>query len=176
MRWATWIPAIIIKSCPSPIRVFLNEPPTNTGAPCLHLLGLAPSLLTLLSQSLIASWWQETVFSQLVQVSLVSMDLPPGAMAEGSWNNRSLREAQVSLPAVCELQRAPWHMSPNLIIHHHSDPMGTGSVQNWGFPAEAADVGLLEPFFFWFLSPGSTSPLTLLEPEGSFPGNSSGNL
>lgn len=78
------------------------------------------------------------------------MDLPPGAMAEGSWNNRSLREAQMSLPAVCELQRAPWHMSPNLIIHHHSDPMGTGSVQNRGLPAEAADVGLLERFSFDF--------------------------
>lgn len=156
--------------------------PTNTGTACLHLVW-SPLLLTLLSQTLIASWWQKIVFSQLSKKAHCQspswscgwelMEQPSNFLKTSShffsptgiYKALQTKESDLStsIPLlapkslgrlrwayleVSKLQRAPWHMSPNVLNHHHHNSAGTGSIRSRGLPAGAPDTGLLQEFFF----------------------------
>lgn len=185
MRRVTWIPGIIIKSCPNPLQVFLNKSPTNTGAPCSDLPGLASltaHALVPVSDCLLmagnclclvgprelgvcesASWgcgWElmEQPNSFLkIRCHLFS----PIGIYKALETKDSDPSMSVPLLAPRVLGRLRWAWleqasykeplgtcPPNLVIHHHPNPLGTGFVWSRGLPAEAADISLLEQFFF----------------------------
>lgn len=180
----------------SPLKQFFEWAPTNARAPCLDL----PRVVSLTACPLVSGClctvgncllpggprefvicespsWSYLILAIGIYKALETRDSDLSASTD-LLAPRSLSEDRVSLAGVKELQKSPSLMTPVYCypsppwIHGHRSHLEQRALR-WS----CWHISLLEWFFSWFLSPGSTSPLHLLEPRGSlFPGNSKGNL